>query len=80
MDNAQFVTLDGVRTTFSRPAKAMISCLFTAASTGRSIAPHASELNFHELSKHFHVYAFDKLGMGEYRTTPRAMPITPWQR
>ena len=65
MDNAQFVTLDGVRTRYFEAGKGDDLVLIHGGKYGTFYSAYHWSLNFHELSKHFHVYAFDKLGMGD---------------
>jgi 2-hydroxy-6-oxonona-2,4-dienedioate hydrolase len=65
MDNAQFVTLDGVRTRYFEAGKGDDLVLIHGGKYGTFYSAYHWSLNFRELSKHFHVYAFDKLGMGD---------------
>jgi len=65
MDNAKFVTLDGVRTRYFEAGKGDDLVLIHGGKFGTFYSAYHWSLNFHELSKHFHVYAFDKLGMGD---------------
>ena len=65
MNNAQFVTLDGVRTRYFEAGKGDDLVLIHGGKYGTFYSAYHWSLNFHELSKHFHVYAFDKLGMGD---------------
>ena len=65
MDNPQFVTLDGVRTRYFEAGKGDDLVLIHGGKFGTFYSAYHWSLNFHELSKHFHVYAFDKLGMGD---------------
>ena len=65
MDNAKFVTLDGVRTRYFEAGKGEDLVLIHGGKFGTFYSAYHWSLNFHELSKHFHVYAFDKLGMGD---------------
>jgi 2-hydroxy-6-oxonona-2,4-dienedioate hydrolase len=65
MDNAKFVTLDGVRTRYFEAGKGESLVLIHGGKFGTFYSAYHWSLNFHELSKHFHVYAFDKLGMGD---------------
>ena len=65
MENAQFITLDGVRTRYFEAGKGDDLVLIHGGKYGTFYSAYHWSLNFHELSKHFHVYAFDKLGMGD---------------
>jgi 2-hydroxy-6-oxonona-2,4-dienedioate hydrolase len=65
MDNAKFVTLDGVKTRYFEAGKGDDLVLIHGGKFGTFYSAYHWSLNFHELSKHFHVYAFDKLGMGD---------------
>ncbi len=65
MDNAQFVTLDGVRTRYFEAGNGDDLVLIHGGKYGTFYSAYHWSLNFQELSKHFHVYAFDKLGMGD---------------
>ena len=65
MDNAQFVNLDGVRTRYFEAGKGDDLVLIHGGKYGTFYSAYHWSLNFRELSKHFHVYAFDKLGMGD---------------
>ena len=65
MDNAKFVTLDGVKTRYFEDGKGDDLVLIHGGKFGTFYSAYHWSLNFHELSKHFHVYAFDKLGMGD---------------
>ena len=65
MDNAKFVILDGVRTRYFEAGKGENLVLIHGGKFGTFYSAYHWSLNFHELSKHFHVYAFDKLGMGD---------------
>jgi 2-hydroxy-6-oxonona-2,4-dienedioate hydrolase len=65
MDNARFVTLDGVRTRYFEAGTGDDLVLIHGGKFGTFYSAYHWTLNFHELSKHFHVYAFDKLGMGD---------------
>jgi 2-hydroxy-6-oxo-6-(2'-carboxyphenyl)-hexa-2,4-dienoate hydrolase len=65
MDNANFVDLDGVRTRYFEAGKGDNLVLIHGGKFGTFYSAYHWSLNFHELSKHFHVYAFDKLGMGD---------------
>jgi 2-hydroxy-6-oxonona-2,4-dienedioate hydrolase len=65
MDNARFVTLDGVRTRYFEAGAGDDLVLIHGGKFGTFYSAYHWSLNFHELSKHFHVYAFDKLGMGD---------------
>ena len=65
MDNSRFVTLDGVRTRYFEAGTGDDLVLIHGGKFGTFYSAYHWSLNFHELSKHFHVYAFDKLGMGD---------------
>ncbi len=65
MDNAKFVTLDGIKTRYFEAGKGDDLVLIHGGKFGTFYSAYHWSLNFHELSKHFHVYAFDKLGMGD---------------
>jgi pimeloyl-ACP methyl ester carboxylesterase len=65
MDNAKFITLDGVRTRYFEDGEGDDLVLIHGGKYGTFYSAYHWSLNFHELSKHFHVYAFDKLGMGD---------------
>jgi 2-hydroxy-6-oxo-6-(2'-carboxyphenyl)-hexa-2,4-dienoate hydrolase len=65
MDNPRFVTLDGVRTRYFEAGTGDDLVLIHGGKYGTFYSAYHWSLNFHELSKHFHVYAFDKLGMGD---------------
>jgi 2-hydroxy-6-oxo-6-(2'-carboxyphenyl)-hexa-2,4-dienoate hydrolase len=65
MDDARFVTLDGVRTRYFEAGRGDDLVLIHGGKFGTFYSAYHWSLNFHELSKDFHVYAFDKLGMGD---------------
>lgn len=65
MDNAKFVTLDGIRTRYFEAGQGDDLVLIHGGKFGTFYSAYHWSLNFHELSQHFHVYAFDKLGMGD---------------
>src|SRR2546430_12619375 len=65
MNNARFVTLNGVRTRYFEAGTGDDLVLIHGGKFGTFYSAYHWSLNFHELSKHFHVYAFDKLGMGD---------------
>jgi 2-hydroxy-6-oxonona-2,4-dienedioate hydrolase len=65
MDNAKFVTLDGVKTRYFEAGQGEDLVLIHGGKFGTFYSAYHWSLNFHELSEHFHVYAFDKLGMGD---------------
>jgi len=65
MNNPQFVTLDGVRSRYFEAGKGDDLVLIHGGKYGTFYSAYHWSLNFHELSQHFHVYAFDKLGMGD---------------
>ncbi len=65
MDNAKFVTLGGIKTRYFEAGKGDDLVLIHGGKFGTFYSAYHWSLNFHELSKHFHVYAFDKLGMGD---------------
>ena len=65
MNTAKFVTLDGVRTRYFEAGDGDNLVLIHGGKFGTFYSAYHWSLNFHELSKHFHVYAFDKLGMGD---------------
>jgi 2-hydroxy-6-oxonona-2,4-dienedioate hydrolase len=65
MDKAKYVTLDGIRTRYFEAGTGDALVLIHGGKFGTFYSAYHWSLNFHELSKHFHVYAFDKLGMGE---------------
>jgi pimeloyl-ACP methyl ester carboxylesterase len=65
MDNARFVTLGSVRTRYFEAGTGDDLVLIHGGKFGTFYSAYHWSLNFHELSKHFHVYAFDKLGMGD---------------
>jgi 2-hydroxy-6-oxo-6-(2'-carboxyphenyl)-hexa-2,4-dienoate hydrolase len=65
MNDAKFVTLDGVRTRYFEAGTGDDLVLIHGGKYGTFYSAYHWSLNFHELSKHFHVYAFDKLGMGD---------------
>jgi 2-hydroxy-6-oxo-6-(2'-carboxyphenyl)-hexa-2,4-dienoate hydrolase len=65
MNKPQFITLDGVRTRYFEAGKGDDLVLIHGGKYGTFYSAYHWSLNFEELSKHFHVYAFDKLGMGD---------------
>ena len=65
MDNAKFVTLGGIKTRYFEAGKGDDLVLIHGGKFGTFYSAYHWSLNFDELSKHFHVYAFDKLGMGD---------------
>jgi 2-hydroxy-6-oxonona-2,4-dienedioate hydrolase len=65
MDNAKFVTLNGVKTRYFEAGQGDDLVLIHGGKFGTFYSAFHWSLNFHELSEHFHVYAFDKLGMGD---------------
>lgn len=65
MQNAKFVTLAGVRTRYFEAGTGEDLVLIHGGKFGTFYSAYHWSLNFDELSKHFHVYAFDKLGMGD---------------
>jgi pimeloyl-ACP methyl ester carboxylesterase len=65
MDNAKFITLGGIRTRYFEAGQGDDLVLIHGGKYGTFYSAYHWSLNFHELSKHFHVYAFDKLGMGD---------------
>jgi pimeloyl-ACP methyl ester carboxylesterase len=65
MNNAKFINLDGIRTRYFEAGTGDDLVLIHGGKYGTFYSAYHWSLNFHELSKHFHVYAFDKLGMGD---------------
>lgn len=65
MDKAKYVTLDGIRTRYFEAGTGDALVLIHGGKFGTFYSAYHWSLNFHELSKHFHVYAFDKVGMGD---------------
>jgi pimeloyl-ACP methyl ester carboxylesterase len=65
MQNPKFVTLDGVKTRYFEAGTGEDLVLIHGGKFGTFYSAYHWSLNFDELSKHFHVYAFDKLGMGD---------------
>jgi 2-hydroxy-6-oxo-6-(2'-carboxyphenyl)-hexa-2,4-dienoate hydrolase len=65
VDNAKFITLDGIRTRYFEAGQGDDLVLIHGGKYGTFYSAYHWSLNFHELSRHFHVYAFDKLGMGD---------------
>jgi 2-hydroxy-6-oxonona-2,4-dienedioate hydrolase len=65
MQNPKFVTLSGVRTRYFEAGTGEDLVLIHGGKFGTFYSAYHWSLNFDELSKHFHVYAFDKLGMGD---------------
>ena len=65
MQNPKFVTLGGVRTRYFEAGTGEDLVLIHGGKFGTFYSAYHWSLNFDELSKHFHVYAFDKLGMGD---------------
>lgn len=65
MDNAKFITLGGIRTRYFEAGQGDDLVLIHGGKYGTFYSAYHWSLNFHELNKHFHVYAFDKLGMGD---------------
>ncbi len=64
MDNPKFVTVDGIKTRYFEAGKGDNLVLISGGKFGTFYNAYHWSLNFDELSRHFHVYAFDKLGMG----------------
>lgn len=71
MENAKFVTIDGTRTRYFEAGSGDNLVLISGGSFGSYYSADHWSLNFDDLSKHFHVYAFDKLGMG-YTDNPKS--------
>ena len=65
MQNPKFVTLGGVRTRYFEAGTGEDLVLIHGGKFGTFYSAYHWSLNFDELSEHFHVYAFDKLGMGD---------------
>lgn len=64
MDNPKFVTVDGIKTRYFEAGKGDNLVLISGGRFGTFYNAYHWSLNFDELSRHFRVYAFDKLGMG----------------
>jgi len=64
MDNPKFVTVDGIKTRYFETGKGDNLVLISGGRFGTFYNAYHWSLNFDELSRHFQVYAFDKLGMG----------------
>ncbi|MBI2822724.1 MAG: alpha/beta hydrolase [Acidobacteria bacterium] len=72
MGNAKFVDVDGIRTRYFEAGSGENLVLIHGGRFGfPSYSADVWGLNFEGLSRHFHVYAFDKLGMG-YTDNPKS--------
>ncbi|MDA2932891.1 alpha/beta hydrolase [Acidobacteria bacterium AH-259-D05] len=70
MGNAKFVDVDGIRTRYFEGGSGEAAVLVHGGSYGSTGSADTWRLNFDGLAEHFHVYAFDRLGMG-YTDNPR---------
>ncbi|OGA56538.1 MAG: hypothetical protein A3G81_27645 [Betaproteobacteria bacterium RIFCSPLOWO2_12_FULL_65_14] len=70
MDNPKFVDVDGIRTRYFEAGEGGNVVLIGGGKFGTLYNAYHWSLNFDELCRHFHVYAFDKLGMG-FTDNPR---------
>lgn len=70
MDNPKFVDVEGIRTRYFEAGEGDNIVLIGGGKYGTLYNACHWSLNFDELARHFHVYAFDKLGMG-YTGNPR---------
>lgn len=64
MENAKFVTVNGIKTRYFEGGSGEALVLISGGSYGSYYSADHWSLNFDELCERFHVYAFDKLGMG----------------
>lgn len=71
MEDPKFVNVDGIRTRYFEGGTGEDLVLIHGGKFGTHYNAHHWSLNFGELCKHFHVYAFDKLGMG-YTDNPKS--------
>jgi len=71
LDNPKFITVDGIHTRYFEAGEGEDLVLIHGGKFGTFYNAYHWSRNFDELSKHFHVIAFDKLGMG-YTDNPRS--------
>lgn len=71
MQNAKFVTVDGIKSRYFEGGNGETLVLISGGSFGSYYSADHWSLNFDELSKRFRVCAFDKLGMG-YTDNPKS--------
>ncbi|MBI4525826.1 MAG: alpha/beta hydrolase [Deltaproteobacteria bacterium] len=71
MENAKFVSVNGFKTRYFEGGSGETLVLISGGSFGSYYSADHWSLNFDDLGKHFHVYAFDKLGMG-YTDNPNS--------
>lgn len=64
MENAKFITIDGIKTRYFDGGSGETLVLISGGSFGSYYSADHWSLNFDELCGYFHVYAFDKLGQG----------------
>ena len=64
MKNAKFVTVNGIKTRYFEGGSGETLVLISGGSFGSYYSADHWSLNFDDLCERFHVYAFDKLGMG----------------
>ncbi len=72
MEKPKFRNVDGIRTRYYEAGIGEPLVLIHGGSFGSYYSADHWSLNFDGLSKHFHVYAFDKLGQG-YTDNPRSV-------
>lgn len=65
MGNPKFVDVDGIRTRYFERGSGEALVLVHGGSIGRNASADGWAPLFGHLVEHFHVYAFDRLGMGE---------------
>ena len=65
MGEAKFVDVDGIRTRYFEAGSGEILVLVHGGGFGQTAGAEGWSSIFGGLAQHFHVYAFDKLGMGE---------------
>jgi 2-hydroxy-6-oxonona-2,4-dienedioate hydrolase len=71
MEDPKFVNVDGIRTRYFEGGRGEDLVLIHGGKFGTHYNAYHWSLNFEELCKQFHVYAFDKLGMG-YTDNPKS--------
>jgi 2-hydroxy-6-oxonona-2,4-dienedioate hydrolase len=64
MENAKYVDVDGVRTRYFEGGSGEVLVLISGGTYGTYYNAYHWSMNFGGLCEHFHVYAFDKFGLG----------------
>ncbi len=71
MGNAQFVDVDGIRTSYFEGGSGEPMVLVHGGHFGSKVSANCWRPIFDHLASHFHVYVVDKLGQG-YTDNPRS--------